>query len=124
LISRAAIRAKEFAADRRTLGAIEAAEEDAVAPFDLIGDHLPGIELKPQGGEDYRVRDFQELDRERQQIVARQAAMAFVKSFGQGKRDPGPRPDHCRLFDAEFHRESIGRLKADAPDVAREPASL
>jgi hypothetical protein len=31
----------------RALGAIEAAEEDAVAPFDQIGDHLSGIELKP-----------------------------------------------------------------------------
>ena len=65
---------------------IEAAEEDAVAPFDLIGDHLPGIELKPQGVEDNRVRDFQELDRERQQIVARQAAMAFVKNAYQDNR--------------------------------------
>jgi hypothetical protein len=27
---------------------------------------------------------------------------------------------YCRLFDAEFHREGIGRLKADAPDVAGE----
>ena len=67
----------------------EAAEEDAVTPFDLIGNHLSGIELKPQGVEDNRVRDFQELHRERQQFVARQAAMAFIKSFGQGKRDPG-----------------------------------
>ncbi len=50
--------------------------------------------------------------------------MAFVKSFGQGKRDPGPRPDHCRLFDAEFHREGIGRLKADAPDVPGEPVGI
>ena len=108
----------------RALGVIEAAEEDAVAPFDLIGDHLPGIELKPQGVEDNRVRDFQELDRERQQFVARQAAMTFVKSFGQGKGDPGPRPDHGRLFDAEFHREGIGRLKADAPDVAGEPVGI
>ena len=64
--------------------------------------------------EDKHIRNFQELDRQRQQFVARQAAMAFVKSFGQGKRDPGPRPDHCRLFDAEFHREGIGRFKADA----------
>jgi hypothetical protein len=40
--------------------------------------------------------------------------MAFVKSFGQSKRDPGPRPDNCRLFDAEFPREGIGPLKADA----------
>ena len=106
------------------VGVIEAAEEDAVAPFDLIGDHLPGIELKPQGVEDSRVRDFQKLHRQRQQFVARQAAMAFVKSFGQGKRDPGPRPDHCRLFDAEFHREGIGRLKADAPDVTGESVGI
>ncbi len=34
--------------------------------FDLIGDHLSGIELKPQGVEDKRVRDFQELDCQRQ----------------------------------------------------------
>ena len=94
----------------RALGVIEAAEEDAVTPFDLIGNHLSGIELKPQGVEDNRFRDFQELHRERQQFVARQAAMAFIESFGQGKRDPGPRPDHGRLFDAEFHRDGIGRL--------------
>jgi hypothetical protein len=31
------------------------------APFDLIGDHLPGIEFKPQGVEDNRVRDEIEL---------------------------------------------------------------
>jgi len=70
------------------LGVIEAAEEDAVAPCDLIGDHLPGIELKPQGVEDYRLWDFQELHRERQQFVARQAAMAFVKGFGQPNEIP------------------------------------
>ena len=49
----------------RALGVIEAAEEDAVASFDLISDHLPGIEFKPQGVEDKRVRDFQKLDRQR-----------------------------------------------------------
>ena len=103
---------------------IEAAEEDAVTPFDLIGNHLSGIELKPQGVEDNSVRNFQELDREWQQFVARQAAMTFVKSFGQGKGDPGPRPDHGRLFDAEFHRKGVGRLKADAPDVACESIGI
>ena len=50
--------------------------------------------------------------------------MAFVKSFGQGKGDSGSRPDHGRLFDAEFHCEGIGRLKADAPDVAGEPIGI
>ena len=103
---------------------IEAAEEDAIAPFDLIGDHLPGIELKSQGVEDNHVRDFQELHRERQKFVARQAAMTFIKSFGQGKGDPGPRPDHRRLFDAEFHCEGIRRLKADAPNVAGESVGI
>ena len=39
-------------------------DEDAVMPFDLIGDHLPGIELKLQGVEDNRVRDFQEVHRQ------------------------------------------------------------
>jgi hypothetical protein len=61
---------------------IETTKEDAVTPFDLIGDYLSGIELKPQGVEDNSVRNFQELDREWQQFVARQAAMTFVKSSG------------------------------------------
>jgi hypothetical protein len=35
---------------------IETTKEDAVTPFDLIGDYLSGIELKPQGVEDNSVR--------------------------------------------------------------------
>jgi hypothetical protein len=63
------------------------------------------IEFKPQGIEDNRVRGFQELDREWQEIVARQAAMAFVKSFGQGKRAaPGSLPScRCRVS-SRWHR--------------------
>ena len=71
----------------RALGVVEAAEEDAIAPFDLIGNHLSGIELKPQGSRK-SCPGFPELHRERQQFVARQAAMTFIKSFGQGKGIP------------------------------------
>ena len=88
---------------------IEAAEEDAIAPVDLIGDYLSGIELEPQGIEDKRVRDFQELDCQRQSLVARQAAMTFVKRFGQGKGirlAPGLLPScRCRVS-SRGHRPS------------------
>jgi hypothetical protein len=50
--------------------------------------------------------------------------MTFVKSFGQGKGDSGSRPDHRRLFDAEFHREGIGRPKADPPYVMCESIGI
>jgi len=50
--------------------------------------------------------------------------MPFVRGFRQSKGDSGSRPDHGHLFDAEFHCEGIGRLKADAPDVAGQPVGV
>ncbi len=67
-ISRVAIHARECAADRRSSARRDRGRRGrrsrALRPD---RDHLPGIELKPQGVEDDRVRDFQELDREWQQ---------------------------------------------------------
>ena len=44
--------------------------------------------------------------------------MALVHGLGQSVADPGPGADHRRLLDPEPHRDLIGALEADAPDVA------
>ena len=44
--------------------------------------------------------------------------MAVVHRFGQCIRDSGPHSDHGRLIDAKLHGDGVGRLEADAADVA------
>ena len=58
------------------------------------------------------------------QFLGRQAAMPLVHGLGQRIGDPGPDPDHGRLLDAELHGDGIGRLEANAADIARQPVGV
>ena len=50
--------------------------------------------------------------------------MALVHGLGQSVADPGSGADHRRLLDPEPHRDLIGTLEADAPDVAGEAVGV
>ncbi len=50
--------------------------------------------------------------------------MAFVHRLGQRIGDASTHPDHGRLFDAELHGDGVGRLEADAADVAGQPVGV
>ena len=55
---------------------------------------------------------------ERYQLPGRQPAVPLVHRLGEGERDAGPETDHRGLLDAEPHRDRVGRLEADAANVA------
>jgi len=104
----------------RALGVIEAAEEDTIAPFDLIGDHLPASSSSRKASrtivsgisKSFTASGSSSCPRSRNDLH---------QSFGQAqRRSAGSRPIMAVFFDAEFHREGIGRLKADALYVACE----
>ena len=44
--------------------------------------------------------------------------MSLVHGFGQRIGNPGADPDHGGLLDAELHGDGVGRLEADAADIA------
>ena len=50
--------------------------------------------------------------------------MPFVHRLRKGVRDTGLEPDRSGLRDAEPHRNRVGGLEADAPDVAGEPVRV
>ena len=47
--------------------------------------------------------------------------MPFVRCLGQRIGNAGANPDHRGLLDAEFHRDRVSGLEADAADITREP---
>ena len=106
------------------LGVIKAGEEDAIPAFNLIGNDLPLLQFEPHRLLDDGRGDVEELDRHRQEFVARQAAMAVIEGFAQGEGDPRPRADHRRLLNAELHRNSVGGAKTNAADIAGEPIGV
>ena len=80
----------------------------------------PSCEFEGQRGGEPVGRHLQQLAACAQQIVLGQAAVALVHRLGQGVADAGADPHHGVLGDAELRRDLVGRLEADAADVARQ----
>ena len=100
------------------LGAIEAREKHAVGLADPVGDHGAFGTLEIEGGPDQVRRGLEQALGERYQLLGRQPAMPLVHRLGERERDAGPETDHRGLLDAEPHRDRVGRLEADAANVA------
>ena len=106
------------------LGAVEPGQEQARAIPDRVGHHGTFGPLQRDRRIHHLGGDLQQRRRQLAQLVHRQAAMALVHGLGQGVADPGPGADHGRLLDPEPHRDLIGTLEADAPDVAGEAVGV
>ena len=106
------------------LGPVEASQECAGGFADLVGDHraLGSFELK--GCQDQLLRRFEQFFGERDQLLRRQSAVAFVHRFGQRIRNPGAQSDHGGLFDAELHCDRVGALEPNASDVPGKPIGV
>ena len=100
------------------LGAIEAGKKRAIGLADPVGDHGAFGHLEIEGGADQVRRGLEQALRERYQFLGRQPAVPFVHRLGEGERNAGPETDHRRLLEPEPHRDRVGRLEADAADVA------
>ena len=100
------------------LGAVEPGQEQAGAALGRVADDGTIGQLQRDRCIHHRDGDLQQRGGALAQLVRRQAAMALVHGFGQSVADPGPGADHRRLLDPEPHRDLIGTLEADAPDVA------
>ena len=100
------------------LGAIEAGEKHAVGLADPVGDHGAFGPLEIEGGPDQVRRGLEQALGERYQLLGRQPAVPFVHRLGEGERNAGPETDHRGLLDAEPHCDRVGRLEADAANVA------
>ena len=102
------------------LGPVQACQEDAAAFPDRVGHHGALLQLERQ-----RVREpvgchLEQLGAGAQQVVLGQAAVALVQGLRKRVTHPGADPHHGVLGDAEFGRDLVGGLEADAADVARE----
>ena len=99
------------------LGPVEACQEDAGGVADLVGDHgaLESFEL--EGRQNQFLRRFEQFFGEWNQLIRRQPAVTLVHRLGQGVGNPRAQSDHRCLFDAEPHRDRVGALETNAPDV-------
>src|ERR1039458_8448685 len=77
-------------------------------------------ELEIERSADEFLRDLDQLFGKRYQLFRRQAAMSLIHGLGQRIGNPRADPHHGGLLDAELHRDGVGRLEADAADVARQ----
>ena len=78
-------------------GAIEASQENAGRCSDRIGDNCPFTQFQLECGQDQPLRHLKQIDTQRNELLRRQATVAFVHSLGQGIGDTGADPDHRRL---------------------------
>ena len=83
-----------------------------------VGDHRAVLQLEIEGSTDELLRDLEQLLGKRYQLFRRQAAMALILGLGQRMGNASADPHHGGLLDAELHRDGVGRLEADAADVA------
>ena len=97
---------------------METGKKNAVSITKAVGNHRAIGQFEIEGGANQLLRHIEELFGERRQFGHRQTAMAVVHCFGQRIGDSGPHSDHGRLIDAKLHGNSVGRLEADAADVA------
>ena len=103
---------------------IQPGQEDAAAAVDLVRHDLAGLQLQVQRCLNERRRDLQQLLGHGHQFIEGQPAVAIVHGLGQREADAGARPDHGGLLDAQPGRDGVGRLEADAADVAGEPVGV
>ena len=101
----------------RLLGPVEARQEHAGGIADLVGDHGAVGSFELEGRQDQVLRRFEQFFGERDQLIRRQSAMTLVHRLCQRVRYAGAQSDHGGLFDAELHRDRVGGLEADAPDI-------
>jgi hypothetical protein len=85
-----------------------------------VGDHRSLLQLQVQCSADELLRNLEQLLGKRYQPFRRQAAMSLIHGLGQRIGDTGADPHDGGLLDAELHRDRVGRLEADAADVARQ----
>ncbi len=99
---------------------MQAGQKHAGCFANPVGDHRALLQFEIERGADEFMRHLEQLLGQRYQFIGRQAAMPFVHGLGQRVGNPSAHPDHCGLFDAEFHGDRVGSLEADAADVARQ----
>jgi hypothetical protein len=97
---------------------METGKKNTVCIGEAVGNHRAIGQFKIERCTDQFLRHIEELFGQRRQFGYRQTAMAVVHRFGQGIGDSGPYSDHGRLIDAKFHGDGVGRLEADAANVA------
>jgi hypothetical protein len=94
-------------------------EEDAASLTDGVGDHSFVLEFLLKGISKNVSGYLQKFLCHRHEIILGQPTMALRHGFGQGVRNPGSRPDHGCLLDAEFFRDLVSRQGPNALDVPR-----
>jgi hypothetical protein len=99
-------------------GAMQTGKENTVRITEAVSNHRAIGQLEIEGRSDQVLRHVEEFFGQRRKFGHRQTAMAVVHRFGQRIGDSGAHPDHGRLVDAKFHGNGVGRLEADAADVA------
>ena len=96
-------------------------QKDAVSPLLGVGDQFSSFQLEGESGLDQRGWHVDQLDRQRGQLIQRQAAMPLVHGLGQGVADPRPDTDQRRPLDPELVGDPVSGQEADAADVPRQP---
>jgi len=103
---------------------VQTSQEDAVGPLDGVGDHFPGHQLLGQCLL-YRLgRNDEEVDRQPDEFVSRQAAMAVVCGLLQCEGDAGAQTLRGFFGQSEPHGDGVGGAEADAADVTRQAIGI
>ena len=102
------------------LGPVEPGQEHAGRFAHRVGDDGAFCQFEIERRLDQFLGHLQQCLGQRDQFLDRQAAVALVHGLGQRIGDAGAHPDHGGLLDAELHGDGVGRLEADAADIARQ----
>ena len=94
------------------------------SPSTVSATMVCGRQLLGDGRLDDRGGDFEQLDRQRDELGVGQAAMAFRRGLGQGVGDAGLGAEGRVLGDPQLLGDGVGRDEADAADVARQPVGV
>ena len=103
---------------------IQASQKYTGRLANLVGDHRALLQFEIERSANELLRHLEQLLGERYQLFRRQTAMPLIHGLGQRIGNPGANPDHGGLFDAEFHRDGVGGLEANATDIARQPIGV
>ena len=99
-------------------------EEHARPAVDYVLNHAACRRLLPHRLGNDRAADLQQLFGKAQKILLWQAAIAIGDRLHQRIGNPGPRPQHRILRDAELLRQLIGGPEADAAYIAGEAIGI
>ena len=121
---RRALRERANRSRQLLLHRVQPRQEDAVAPPGGVRDDGALVEFGRERGCDNVARHIEQLRGRLDQLLARQAALAFVHSLHEGVGDAGPGADGGGLLDAEPEGEGVGGDEADAADVARQAVGV